>query len=86
MHGLANIYMTLGEYPTAIKNFKECLTYDKDNEITIGSNVNLGIIYALKKDFETSTYYFKKVKSFFKHCYRVTIINMYYVRIIVSHS
>ncbi len=63
LHGLANMYMTGGDYENAIKNFKECLSSAENNEITIGSTINLGIIYGLKKDFETSTSYFKKVKK-----------------------
>lgn len=63
LHGLANIYMRLGDYTNALKYFKQCLDYKENDEITIGSYVNLGIIYGQKKEYESSNTYLKKVES-----------------------
>ena len=62
LHGLANIYMKLEDFTNAIKYFKECLYFKDDREIRIGSYVNLATIYNLKKEYETSNTYFKKIK------------------------
>lgn len=63
LHGLANIYSKLDDNENAIKYFKQCLDYKQDKEIMIGSYVNLGAIYTLKQEYETSNNYFKKVKT-----------------------
>ena len=63
LHGLANVYMGLGDYTNAIKYLKQCLDYKDDEEIMIGSYLNLGTAYGQKKEYETSNSYLKKIKS-----------------------
>ncbi|MDO5979112.1 tetratricopeptide repeat-containing sensor histidine kinase [Flavivirga spongiicola] len=60
LHGLAVNYVTIGDLNQALRLFKECLTYNKHLEITMGSYINIGQIYADKKDFETSDLFLKK--------------------------
>ncbi|NHN26645.1 tetratricopeptide repeat protein [Flavobacterium jejuense] len=81
LHGLANIYMKLGDFTNAIKYFKQCLDYKEDSEITIGSHVNLGAIYGFKKEYESSNYYLKKINSLCKEqnnfqCQSLSALNM----------
>jgi len=81
LHGLANIYSKLGDYTNAIKYFKQCLDYPQDKEITIGSYVNLGIIYGQKKEYETANTYLKKVKTLCedsnnKQCQAISALNI----------
>jgi len=63
LHGLANIYTKLADYENSKKYFNQCLQYKEEEEIVIGSYLNLGSIYVLDKDYETSNNYFKKVKG-----------------------
>ncbi len=60
LHGLAVSYVAMGDLNQALQLFKECLTYKKDLEITMGSYINIGQVYAEKKDFETSDLFLKK--------------------------
>ena len=60
LHGLAVDYVALGDLNLALRLFKECLTYKKNLEITMGSYINIGQIYAENKDFETSDLFLKK--------------------------
>lgn len=81
LHGLANVYMKLGDYTNAIKYFKQCLDYKQDDEITIGSYVNLGVIYGQRKEYETSNTYLKKVKQLCKdaenkQCQAISTLNI----------
>lgn len=66
LHGLANIYSKLSDKENAIKYFNQCLQYKEDEEIVIGSYINLGSIYVENEDYETSNSYFKKVKAICK--------------------
>ncbi|MDO5986983.1 histidine kinase [Flavivirga amylovorans] len=60
LHGLAVNYVAMGDLSQALRLFKECLSYKKDPEITMGSYINIGEIYAKNKDFETSDLFLKK--------------------------
>lgn len=60
LHGLAVNYVTIGDLNQALRLFKECLAYKKNLEITMGSYINIGEIYAENKDFETSDLFLKK--------------------------
>ena len=59
-HGLALVYYNEGDLKKAITFFKECLEYDKDQEIIYGSYINLGIIHSNLKDYEASNVFLKK--------------------------
>ena len=61
--GLASNYSESGIYDKAIKLFKECLNYQEDKEIVFGSYINLGVIFSLKKDYESAEEYFLKGKE-----------------------
>ncbi|MDD7884810.1 ATP-binding protein [Flavivirga sp. 57AJ16] len=60
LHGLAVNYLAIGDLDQALRLFKACLTYGEHLEITMGSYINIGQIYADKKDFETSDLFLKK--------------------------
>lgn len=66
LHGLANIYSKLSDYENSKKYFNQCLKYKEDEEIFIGSYINLAQIYLSEKEYETSNNYFKKVKDICK--------------------
>lgn len=82
LHGLANIYLKQGDYTNALKYFKQCLEYkDVDDEISIGSNINIGIIYGEFKNYESSIVYLKKANLICKNneninCQAITAINI----------
>lgn len=63
LHGLASIYKILGDNTNAIKSYKECLEYKKDDEIVLGSYINLGDIYSDSNDFEKGNYYYSLGKQ-----------------------
>lgn len=63
LHGLAGIYNTLGDNTNAIKSYKECLNFKQDEEICLGSYINLGNIYSDLKDYEKANYYYNKGKQ-----------------------
>ncbi|KFF02225.1 tetratricopeptide repeat-containing sensor histidine kinase [Flavobacterium reichenbachii] len=62
IHGLALAYSELGDYQNALKLFKQCLDYKDDNEIILGSCINLGDIYSRLKDYESANIFYKKGK------------------------
>ncbi|KAF2516755.1 tetratricopeptide repeat-containing sensor histidine kinase [Flavobacterium foetidum] len=61
-HGLAQAYTELGDYSNAIKLFKQCLEYKDDDEIILGSYINLGDIYSRMKDYDNASIFYKKGK------------------------
>ncbi|PUU67873.1 histidine kinase [Flavobacterium sp. WLB] len=61
-HGLAQTYSELGDYINALKLFKQCLEYKDDNEIILGSYINIGDIYSKLKDYENAGIFYKKGK------------------------
>ena len=63
LHGLAGVYNSLKDSKNALKLFKECLDYKKDEEITLGSYINIGDIYSDLKDYEKANYYYNKGKQ-----------------------
>ncbi|PJJ08615.1 tetratricopeptide repeat protein [Flavobacterium sp. 1] len=63
LHGLALIYSDLGDYTNALKLFKQCLDYKKqDPEIILGSYINISDIYSEWKEFDKSNSYLHKAK------------------------
>lgn len=63
LHGLALTYNELGDSKNAISLFKQCLEYKEDEEIILGSYINLGDIYSEMKDYENGNYFYKKGKA-----------------------
>ncbi|WP_244307357.1 tetratricopeptide repeat-containing sensor histidine kinase [Flavobacterium fluviatile] len=63
LHGLASVYKALGDNKNALKSYKECLEYKKDDEIRLGSYINLGDIYSDSKDYEKGNYYYNLGKQ-----------------------
>lgn len=62
-HGLANTYSDLGDYKKALELFKKCLEYKEDEEIILGSYINIGDIYSEMKEYDTGNSYYKKGKT-----------------------
>lgn len=62
IHGLALTYSELGDYSNALKLFKQCLEYKDDDEIILGSYINIGDIYSQRNDYETANIFYKKGK------------------------
>jgi len=59
-HGLAKTYNDLGEYKKALELFKKCLEYKEDEEIILGSYINIGDIYSELKEYDNANSYYKK--------------------------
>ncbi|QSW90292.1 tetratricopeptide repeat protein [Flavobacterium endoglycinae] len=62
-HGLAQTYTELGDYQNALRLFKQCLEYNDDPEIILGSYINIGDIYSRLKDYDNANIFFKKGKT-----------------------
>ena len=62
LHGLAGVYNSLGDNVNAIKSYKDCLEYKRDEEICLGSYINLGDIYSDLKDYDKANYYYNQGK------------------------
>lgn len=62
VHGLALAYSNLGDFTNALKLFKQCLEYKKDEEIIIGSYINIGDIYSSMKEYDKANSYLSKAK------------------------
>src|SRR5690606_14722047 len=54
------IYQKLGDTKNAIKSYKECLNNKEDEEIALGSLINLGDIYSDQKDYQKADLYYNK--------------------------
>ena len=63
LHGLASVYQALGDNDNALKSYKECLEYKKDDEIRLGSYINLGDIYSDRKEYDKGNYYYQLGKQ-----------------------
>jgi len=62
LHGLAGVYNALGDHVNAVKSYKDCLEYKRDEEICLGSYINLGDIYSDLKDYDKANYYYNQGK------------------------
>ncbi|MDQ6471610.1 sensor histidine kinase [Flavobacterium sp. LHD-80] len=62
-HGLAKTYSDLGDYKKALELFKKCLEYKEDEEIILGSYINIGDIYSELKEYDNANSYYKKGKT-----------------------
>ncbi|MDR7212053.1 sensor histidine kinase [Flavobacterium piscis] len=63
LHGLAGVYNALGDNANALKSYKECLEYKKDEEICLGSYINIGNIYSDLKEYDKANYYYNQGKQ-----------------------
>ncbi|WP_067145353.1 tetratricopeptide repeat-containing sensor histidine kinase [Pseudotamlana agarivorans] len=63
IHGLALTYSTLENYEEALIHFKECLKYNNDPELIMGSYINMSDIYTQLNKFDTAISYLEKAKK-----------------------
>ncbi|WP_298955847.1 tetratricopeptide repeat protein [uncultured Nonlabens sp.] len=63
LHGLASAYITLGKNEEALELLKKCIKFSNDEEIILGSYINLGSIYSALAQYETSNAYLQKAKA-----------------------
>jgi signal transduction histidine kinase len=63
LHGLASTYIALGKNQEALEIFEKCIKYSKDDEIILGSYINLGSIYSAFSQYKTSNNYLQKAKK-----------------------
>ncbi|MEO9953531.1 sensor histidine kinase [Nonlabens sp.] len=63
LHGLASAYITLGKGEEALDLLKKCIEFSKDEEIVLGSYINLGSIYSSLEKYEISNTYLQKAKA-----------------------
>ncbi|MBL7561109.1 sensor histidine kinase [Olleya sp. YSTF-M6] len=63
LHDLASAYVTLGETKEALELFEKCIKFSDDNEIILGSYINLGAIYSSLLEYDKSNSYLQKAKA-----------------------
>jgi len=63
LHGLASTYITLGKNDEALELLEKCIKYSNDEDLILGSYINLGTIYSSLSKFETSNDYLQKAKA-----------------------
>ncbi|UOB18510.1 tetratricopeptide repeat-containing sensor histidine kinase [Abyssalbus ytuae] len=63
LHGLAKIYVVLGEFDKALKLFHECTKANLTKELVYGSYINMSNIYSVKKEFNTANIYLAKAQK-----------------------
>ncbi|WP_168800752.1 tetratricopeptide repeat-containing sensor histidine kinase [Psychroserpens sp. NJDZ02] len=63
IHGLASTYLTLDKTEEALALFEKCVKFSNDDEVILGSYINLGAIYSSLSKFETSNTYLQKAKE-----------------------
>ena len=63
LHGLASTYVTLGKTEEALELFEKCIKFSNDEELILGSYINLGSIYSSLSKYETSNAYLQKAKD-----------------------
>lgn len=63
LHGLASTYVTLGKNEEALDLLKKCIKFSNDEEIILGSYINLGSIYSSLSQYEISNTYLQKAKA-----------------------
>ena len=63
LHGLASTYIALNKTEEAKKLFEKCITYSNDDEIILGSYINLGSIYSSLLQYKISNIYLQKAKA-----------------------
>ncbi|QXP59482.1 tetratricopeptide repeat-containing sensor histidine kinase [Olleya sp. HaHaR_3_96] len=63
IHGLASTYLTLGKTEEALELFEKCVKFSNDEDVILGSYINLGSIYSLLSKYERSNSYLQKAKE-----------------------
>lgn len=63
LHGLASTYIALNKNKEALEIFEKCIKYSRDEDIILGSYINLGSIYSSLSKYKTSNYYLQKAKE-----------------------
>ncbi|WP_179336071.1 tetratricopeptide repeat-containing sensor histidine kinase [Winogradskyella costae] len=63
LHGLASTYVTLGKTEEALDLFEKCIKFSNDEELILGSYINLGSIYSSLSKYEISNAYLQKAKD-----------------------
>ncbi|WP_158847790.1 tetratricopeptide repeat-containing sensor histidine kinase [Algibacter sp. L1A34] len=63
LHGLASTYIALGKNQEALDLFEKCIKYSNNDEIILGSYINLGSIYSSFNKYKTSNNYLQKAKE-----------------------
>ena len=62
LHGLASTYVTLGKTEEALELFNKCIKFSNDEELILGSYINLGSIYSSLSNYEKANDYLQKAK------------------------
>ncbi|WP_055437558.1 tetratricopeptide repeat-containing sensor histidine kinase [Lacinutrix algicola] len=63
LHGLASNYVTLGKTKEALELFNKCIKFSNDEELILGSYINLGFIYSSLSNYEKANNYLQKAKA-----------------------
>ena len=63
LHGLASVYVTLNQTQEALALFEKCIKNSNDEDIILGSYINLGAIYSSLSKYELSNSYLQKAKD-----------------------
>ncbi|MBP1840728.1 tetratricopeptide repeat-containing sensor histidine kinase [Formosa algae] len=63
LHGLASTYIAFGKYQQALDLLEQCIAYSNDDEIILGSYINLGTIYSSLNKYNISNNYLQKAKE-----------------------
>ena len=63
LHGLASVYVTLNQTQEALELFEKCIKNSNDEDIILGSYINLGAIYSSLSKYELSNSYLQKAKD-----------------------
>lgn len=63
IHGLASTYVTLGKTKEALELFNKCIQFSNDEELILGSYINLGSIYSSLSNYEKANDYLQKAKA-----------------------
>lgn len=63
LHGLGSTYIALNKNKEALAIFEKCIKYSKDEDIILGSYINLGSIYSSLSKYKMSNDYLQKAKE-----------------------
>lgn len=63
LHGLASTYITLGQNDEALELLEKCIKYSNDEDLILGSYINLGSIYSSLSKYKLSNSYLQKAKA-----------------------
>nr|WP_230080327.1 sensor histidine kinase [Winogradskyella marina] len=63
LHGLASTYITLGKTEEALDLLEKCIKNSNDEELILGSYINLGSIYSSQSKYKLSNTYLQKARE-----------------------